>query len=125
MAGSLAVNTGGGSFQCTFPDGPTTTDVKIRVTDSDGASDSDTENVVVVDVANVDPVVTLTGQTTVAEGSTDTYSYTTTDDGTETFARHAQDCDGGTLSAATFNPVDGSGSFDCSYADGRARTTRA
>ena len=61
VAGTLATNLGGGSFDCTFPDGPTTTDVKIRVTDSDGASDTDTENVVVVAVANVDPVVTLTG----------------------------------------------------------------
>ena len=49
VAGSLATNLGGGSFDCTFPDGPTTTDVKIRVTDSDGASDTDTENVVVVE----------------------------------------------------------------------------
>ena len=48
VAGSLTTNLGGGSFDCTFPDGPTTTDVKIRVTDSDGASDTDTENVVVV-----------------------------------------------------------------------------
>ena len=55
----------------------------------------------------------------VAEGSTHTYSYTTTDDGApETFSRDAQSCDGGTLSGDTFNPVDGSGSFDCTYADG-------
>ena len=119
VAGSLATNLGGGSFDCTFPDGPTTTDVKIRVTDSDGASDTDTENVVVTEVANVNPVVTLTGPSPVAEGSTHTYSYTTTDDGTpETFSRDAQSCDGGTLTDASFNPVDGSGSFKCTYADG-------
>ena len=41
-----------------------------------------------------------------------------TDPGSETFARDAQSCDGGTLSAATFTPADGSGSFDCTYADG-------
>ena len=119
VGGSLLTNLGGGSFECSFPDGPTTTDVKIRVTDSDGASDTDTENVVVVDVANVDPVVSLTGPGTVAEGSTHSYSYTTSDVGTpETFNREAQSCDGGTLSAASFNPFDGSGSFDCTYADG-------
>ena len=119
VGGSLSTTAGGGSFHCTFPDGPTTTDVKIRVTDSDGASDTDTENVVVVDVLNVDPVVTLAGPSSVAEGSTHTYSYTTTDDGApETFSRDAQCCDGGTLSADTFNPVDGSGSFDCTYPDG-------
>ena len=119
VAGSLATNLGGGSFDCTFPDGPTSTDVKIRVTDSDGASDTDTENVVVVAVANLDPVVTLTGPSPVAEGSTHTYSYTTTDDGTpETFSRDAQSCDGGTLSAPLFNSATGAGSFDCTYADG-------
>ena len=119
IGGSLSTNLGGGSFQCSFPDGPTTTDVKIRVTDSDGASDTDTENVVVVDVLNVDPVVTLAGPSPVLEGSTYTYSFTTTDDGTpETFSRDAQSCDGGVLSATSFNSVDGSGSFDCTYADG-------
>ena len=107
VAGTLSTTASGGSFDCTFPDGPATTDVKIRVTDSDGASDTDTENVVVVNVANVDPVVTLTGPSPVAEGSTHTYSYTTTDDGTpETFSRDAQSCDGGTLSGATFSSVD-------------------
>src|SRR6185436_9790511 len=112
VGGSLAVNAGGGSFDCTFPDGPTTTDVKIRVTDSDGASDTDTENVVVVTVANLDPVVTLTGQSPVNEGSTHTYSYTTTDEGAEsTFSRDAQNCDGGTLSDAAFNSATGAGSF--------------
>ena len=119
MAGTLSTTASGGSFDCTFPDGPATTDVKIRVTDSDGASDTDTENVVVVNVANVAPVVTLTGPSSVAEGSTHTYSYTTTDDGTpETFTRDAQSCDGGTLSGATFSSVTGAGSFDCTYADG-------
>ena len=49
VGGSLSTNAGGGSFDCTFPDGPATTDVKIRVIDSDGASDTDTENVVVVE----------------------------------------------------------------------------
>ena len=79
----------------------------------------DSESVVIVTIANVDPVVTLTGPSPVAEGSTHTYSYTTTDDGTpETFSLDTQTCDGGTLSAMTFNSVDGSGSFDCTYADG-------
>ena len=67
-----------------------------------------------VNVVNVDPVVTLTGPSSVAEGSTHTYSYTTTDDGTpETFTRDAQCCDGGTVSGATFSSATGAGSFDC------------
>ena len=70
---SLTTNLGGGSFDCTFPDGPTTTDVKIRVTDSDGASDTDTENVVVVTVANVNPTADLDNDGPVDEGSPATY----------------------------------------------------
>ena len=57
VGGSLDVTATGGSFECTFADGPTSTDVAIRVVDSDGASDTDSEDVVIVDVANVDPTV--------------------------------------------------------------------
>ena len=65
------------------------------------------------------PTVTLTRRQPVTEGSTHTYSYTTTDPGSpETFSRDAQSCDGGTLSGATFNSATGAGSFDCTYADG-------
>ena len=71
-----------------------------------------------VTVNNVAPTVTLTGTSPVNEGSTHTYSYTTSDPGTETFSRDAQSCDGGTLSGATFTPATGAGSFDCTYADG-------
>ena len=48
-------DTGEGTFQCRFPDGPATSNVTARVTDSDGASDSD-NRVVVVTVANIAPV---------------------------------------------------------------------
>ena len=49
---------GGGSFKCFFADGPATASVKMKVTDSDGASDTDSESVQVVAVANVAPSVT-------------------------------------------------------------------
>ena len=58
VTGSLAVNAGGGSFECFFADGPASASVKIKVTDSDGASDTDSELVQVVAVANVAPSVT-------------------------------------------------------------------
>ena len=45
----------GGSFDCFFPNGPATTNVAIKVTDSDGASDTSSEAVQVVNVANVPP----------------------------------------------------------------------
>ena len=52
--------TGAGSFVCSFPDGPARPDVSVTVSDSDGASDSDT---LAVTVNNVAPTVTLTGPT--------------------------------------------------------------
>src|SRR6185312_11074509 len=74
VGGSLSVNLGGGSFDCTFPDGPASTDVKIKVTDSDGASDTDTENVVVVTIANADPVVTAAANQASDEGGSQSFA---------------------------------------------------
>ena len=69
VAGSIAVNAGGGSFECFFADGPATASVKMKVTDSDGASDTDLELVQVVAVANVAPSVTAPANQTAAEGA--------------------------------------------------------
>src|SRR6185295_5160601 len=55
---SLATDASGGSFDCTFPDGPATTSVHVKVEDSDHASDTDSEAIQVVHVANVSPSVT-------------------------------------------------------------------
>ena len=38
VANSLSTNAGGGSFQCSFPDGPASANVKIKVSDDDGGS---------------------------------------------------------------------------------------
>ncbi|HEX2741999.1 MAG TPA: PKD domain-containing protein, partial [Rubrobacter sp.] len=46
------------SFRCFFPDGDSTTNVEIQVRDDDGALDSDSQRVVIVNVANVAPVLT-------------------------------------------------------------------
>jgi len=61
LVGTPTTTASGGSFQCSFPDGPHTTSVAIKVTDSDGASTTDSESVQVVDVANVPPTVTQYG----------------------------------------------------------------
>ena len=58
----------GGSFQCFFPDGPSTANVKMKVQDSDGASGTDSESVQVVAVANVAPTVTAAADQTADEG---------------------------------------------------------
>ena len=107
--GTLSTTASGGSFDCTFPDGPATTDVKIRVTDSDGASDTDTENVVVVNVVNVAPVVTLTGRELGRRGLdvTPTATRRPTTARRRRSRRDAQSCDGGTLSGATFSSATG------------------
>ena len=113
---------GSGSFQCFFPDGQTTTNVTATVTDSDGASDTDNQLVVVI-INNVDPVVTLTGAASANEGDTVSYSYTVDDPGAETFALDAETCDGGSLSNSSFDAATGAGSFDCTFADGPATHT--
>jgi hypothetical protein len=68
--GSLVSTSLGGSFACTFADGPASSDVTVRVEDSDGASDADSEDVVIVQVANVTPVVTAPAGQSSDEGET-------------------------------------------------------
>src|SRR5439155_497750 len=63
----------GGSFDCFFPAGPATTNVAIRVTDSDGASDTASESVQVVNVANVAPSVTAAADQASNEGASHSF----------------------------------------------------
>jgi PKD domain len=74
VAGSLTTNTTGGSFQCTFPDGPATTELRIKVVDSDGASDTDSEAVQIVEVGNVNPVVTAPANQSSDEGDAHSFA---------------------------------------------------
>ena len=69
VAGSLAVNTSGGSFHCSFADGPSSANVKIQVRDSDGASDTASQSVQIVAVANVAPTVSAPANQTANEGA--------------------------------------------------------
>ncbi len=115
--------TGLGCFACFFADGPATTNVTATVTDSDGATDTDNQ-VVVVTVNNVAPTVTLSGANdlSVNEGTSHTYSFTTSDPGEDDFALLSTDCglNGSQVGLATFNTVTGAGSFVCSFPDGPA-----
>ena len=77
-----------------FPDGPASSTVSVTVSDSDGASDSDTLDVTVSNVAPTVDAGAATG--TVAEGSTFTRSGSFTDPGADTWS-------------ATVNYGDGSG----------------
>jgi hypothetical protein len=69
VAGSYTPGASGGTFQCTFPDGPTTANVKMQVVDSDGAGGTDSESVQVVQVANVAPKVTAPANQSAPEGT--------------------------------------------------------
>jgi PKD domain len=101
----------------TYADGPNDHAVTVDLIDEDG-SFLNRANTFSVHVNNVPPTVTLTGASPVNEGSLYTYSYTTSDPGSEVFSRDAQSCDGGALSGATFSSATGAGSFECTYADG-------
>ena len=61
----------------------------------------------------------------VNEGTSHTYSFTTTDPGADTFTLDATECGtGGTqVGADTFDPTTGAGSFVCSFPDGPATPT--
>jgi hypothetical protein len=109
-----------GTFQCTFPDGPANLTVRVQVQDSfSPPSSSDVATTAIV-VSNVAPMVTLTSPVTSAnEGTTVTYSFTTSDPGVDTFSIVSRDCGAnGTLSNPSFNATTGAGSFDCKFLDG-------
>ena len=80
---TLNSDTGEGSFDVTFSDGPVTSIVSVQVQDSDGA----VSNVSSIDVAvaNVAPAVTLIGEAA-DEGQTWQYMFTTSDPGADTFS---------------------------------------
>ena len=111
LSDTYNAGTGVGSFQCFFADGPATTNVTAEVTDSDGASDTDNQ-VVVVTVSNVAPTVTLAAgnDLTVNEGTTQhTYNFTVSDPGEDTFSSAVHDCgaNGTQVGTTTFNTATG------------------
>ena len=106
------------SFDCTFPDGPATTDVTVKVTDSDGAADTDNQ-LVTVTVSNVAPTVTLSGAAAANEGDTKTYTYTVSDPGDDSNPTITEDCGAN----GTKTDTAAANSFDCTFPDGPASST--
>ena len=94
----------------------------MTVSDSDGASGSDT---LVVAVANVAPTVTLAGSASANEGTSHTYSFTVSDPGADDFVLGTTECgaNGVQVGGDTFNSTTGAGSFVCSFPDGPASST--
>ena len=123
VAGSASINSGTktGSFQCIFADGPSSPNVEVRVQDNTSLPSNTAAQAVTV--ANVAPTVTVSGDASVDEGQTRTYTIATVDPGQETFALTAHSCGtGGTEVSGppTFNSTTGAGSFQCSFPDGPA-----
>ena len=125
VSGSLVVTASGGSFQCTFPDGDAQTTLMIKVTDSDGDSDVQSTNVYIVDIANVAPTVTISGAVTVDEGDTETYTFTVTDPGVDTFTvTGVPDCGAAaSFVAGSLTTHRGWWQLPCTFPDGPADTT--
>ncbi len=123
--GSLSVTATGGSFQCSFADGPSSANVKIGVRDSDGASDTASQSVQIVAVANVAPTVTAAANQTANEGASTSFNLGSfTDPGAD--SPWAVDVDWGDGSAhATFDmTLTGSlGTQNHTYADGPGSRT--
>ena len=102
------------SFDCTFPDGPASSTVKVSADDGERHIGNDS---IAVTVSNVKPSVVLSGAATADEGETKTYTYTVTDPGNDTYTA-AEYCgaNGTNTDTATAN------SFDCTFPDGPATT---
>jgi hypothetical protein len=118
IVASISQTATGGSFDCFFPEGPATTSLAIKVTDSDGASDTDSESVQVVQIANVAPTVAFTtAPSTANDGETKTYSFSITDPGadTQSYASSYPSCgDNGTVTG-TPTITNSGGSFQCTF----------
>ena len=101
-----------GSIVCAFPDGPVTTSLTARATDSLGNQGA--VATAAFSVANVAPSVTFTdGTASLNDGRSATYSYSISDPGQDTIASVDVSCGSGQSSNESH--TDTSGSFDCSF----------
>ncbi len=125
VAGTPSTTASGGSFDCFFPDGPDTTSVAIKVADSDGASGTDSESVVVVQVANVNPNVSAPDDQAANEGASSSFNLGSfSDPGPDSpWAVDVDWGDGSTHGTASKTTTGSLGSMSHTYADGPATRT--
>ena len=101
-----------GTIDCAFPDGPVTTSLTARATDSLGNQGA--VATAAFSVANVAPSVTFTdGTASLNDGRSATYSYSIADPGQDAIASVDVSCGSGESSNESH--TDTSGSFDCSF----------
>ncbi len=96
-------------------DGTYTVTVTVRETGGPGAPQGAASFDIVV--ANVNPIVTLSGPASSNEGQTQTYSFSWTDPGSDTWSRTASCGAGGVVALGSFNQSAKTGSFTCTWAD--------
>ena len=114
---------------CGFFDGPGSSVVSATATDSDGASRTASVN---VNVTNVNPQAALEAPASINEGQTATISLTkggfSFQDGeadTNAGLRYAFDCNGGSLTSATYAGSGTANSTTCPTNDSGTKTVRA
>ena len=106
--------TGSGSFDCTFPDGPASSEVAVQIADSDDAP-SNIANVSVA-VANVAPVVgAISAPSDVSVGKPLTFSAPFTDVGTPDTHTCTANWGDGSSSAGTVSETGGAGTCSATH----------
>ncbi|HET7219867.1 MAG TPA: kelch repeat-containing protein [Vicinamibacterales bacterium] len=105
-------------FQCTFPDGPASSEVTVTANDGDATNNIGSASVTVT-IANAAPTVVLSGDATADEGQTKAYTYTVTDPGNDPTPTITESCgaNGTRIDTATANH------FQCTFPDGPASST--
>jgi PKD domain len=101
------------SFDCTFPDGPASSIVKVTANDNDPSNNIGSDSIT-VQVANKPPVVVLSGANSADEGETKTYTYTVTDPGQDPNPTITEECGAN----GTYLNTPAANSFDCTFTDG-------
>jgi parallel beta-helix repeat protein len=109
-------------------DGPAenTTNYPISITiTEDATSQSIADNSLSVDVSNVAPTVMLVGPASANDGQTLSYTFTTSDPGSDTFPNFViNGGDYGSVSNTVFDSMTGAGSFDVTF-DGPPGTSQS
>jgi hypothetical protein len=112
--------TGGGYFDCRFPNGPATSTVAVQAADVWTSTGTASASVTIAEVA---PTITVTGSGSATEGSTATYSFTIVESGSDTFTP-VTTCTGTGSSKVggsdVYNAGTGTttGSFQCRWGNG-------